>query len=214
MTAPVRALLIDIDGTLVDSNYQHVVAWYDAFHRNGYRDVTGASIHRSLGLAGPDLISHLVGNEDERLADRHDELLREMCDQIEAIPGAPELLQRAGEAGLAVVLVTSAGEQDLEWMLPLLGTGRDAVTTLITSDDIDDSKPDPQPFLVAAEKAGVPVAECVVIGDSVWDMKAAARGGFRAIGLTCGGTSAAELTDAGADEVYDGPADIELSALS
>lgn len=202
-----RGVLFDVDGTLVDSNYEHVVAWARAFTENGQPAIGSASIHRAIGLAGDELVTHLTGAPDDAIAQRHDELIAEAADRLTATPGAADLVAECRGAGLAVVLVTSGKNDDLDWMLPLVG-GRDAVDEAVTSDDVDQSKPDPQPFLVGAEKGGLQPADCVIVGDSVWDMKAAGRAGIPAIGLACGGTTAEVLRRAGAAQTYEDPADL------
>ncbi|WP_158716315.1 HAD family hydrolase [Blastococcus sp. Marseille-P5729] len=202
-----KGVLFDVDGTLVDSNYEHVVAWARAFTEAGQPGVSSASIHRAIGLPSDSLVTHLTGAPDDEVADRHDELLHEASEHITATPGAAELLQKCRGAGRTVVLVTSGKEADLDWMLPLIG-GRDAVDAIVTSDDINEGKPDPDPFEAGAKKAGLELADCVIVGDSVWDMKAAARVDVPAIGVGCGGVDAESLRKAGAVEVYDDPADL------
>lgn len=202
-----RGVLFDVDGTLVDSTYEHVVAWARAFNEAGQPGVSSASIHRAIGLPSDSLVTHLTGAPDDAVADRHDELIHEASEHITATPGAAELLQKCREAGYTVVLVTSGTQQDLDWMLPLIG-GRDAVDEIVTSDDIEEGKPDPDPFEAGASKAGLDTADCVIVGDAQWDMKAATRAGIPAIGVTCGGIDAESLRKAGAAEVYDDPADL------
>lgn len=202
-----KGVLFDVDGTLVDSSYEHVVAWARAFDEAGQPGISSASIHRAIGLPSDALVTHLTGAPDDEVADRHDQLIHEASDHITATPGAAELLTACREAGLTVVLVTSGTQDDLTWMLPLIG-GRDAVDEIVTSDDIDDGKPDPEPFEAGARKAGLDTSDCVIVGDSTWDMKAAHRGDIPAIGLTCGGIDAQSLERAGAQEVYDDPADL------
>ncbi|WP_153504533.1 HAD family hydrolase [Cumulibacter manganitolerans] len=200
-----RGLLLDVDGTLIDSNWQHALAWSQALQENGYYGIPTATVHHAIGMASDRLLTSLIGSVDDRVTDRHDELLAGMAPHVAALPGVADLLQEAAQAGFATVLVTSADEHDLEWMLPLIG-GRSAASLVVTSADVDESKPSPEPFVVALRKAGLPAQRCTVVGDSVWDMRSAVEAGVPAIGLTCGGTPAAELTEAGAAATYADPA--------
>lgn len=206
-----KAVLFDVDGTLVDSNYHHVVCWYRAFREAGHL-VTAARIHHAIGLAGDDLVKELIGTSDSSLDDRHGELLHAMSDQIGPLPGAEQLLRSCREAGLEVVLSTSAGADDLEWMLPLIG-GRENVSAVLSSSELDETKPHPLPFQAAADEAGADVNECLVIGDSVWDMRSATSGGFVAIGLTGGGTPEPDLMEAGATATFAEPKDLTVTTL-
>lgn len=198
-------MLLDVDGTLIDSNWQHALAWAQALQENGYPGIPTAAVHHAIGMASDRLLTSLIGSVDDQVTDRHDELLAQLAPHVAALPGAADLLQEARQAGFETVLVTSADEHDLEWMLPLIG-GREAVTLVVTSADVEESKPSPEPFAVALRKVGLPAASCTVVGDSVWDMRSAVEAGVAAIGLTCGGTPAAELTDAGAAATYADPA--------
>ena len=203
----VQGLLFDIDGTLIDSNWQHAVAWSRALQETAHPGIPTASVHHAIGMASDQLLTTLTGEVDDDVAERHDELLHDMAPHIVALPGAAELLDECRQAGYETVLVTSAGEEDLEWMLPLIG-GRSAVSRVITAADVEESKPSSEPFDVALRQAGLPASACVVVGDSVWDMQSAHNADIRAIGLTCGGTPSVDLFHAGAGVTFPGPADL------
>lgn len=200
-------VLFDVDGTLLDTNYLHVLAWWQAMRDAGHDDVSMAAVHRAIGIASAELVEHLLGKEDEQAVEAHSKRYEALKDQITAFPEAAELLQRCRDAGLVVVLATSGKEEDLEWMRPAIGA-EDAVSGATTSADVGSAKPAPDLLSVAVEQHGLDPRATVVVGDTVWDVESARRADLPCIALTCGGISRQELTDAGADEVYDDPADL------
>lgn len=200
-------VLLDVDGTLLDSNYQHVHAWLQAFRDAGYDAVDAASIHACIGLPSASLVERLTGGDDDRVAAGHSDRFGAAQDQVAALPGAQDLLRACRDRGASVVLTTSGSRGDLEWMLPLLG-GEKMITGVITSEDVGAGKPTPDTLDVAMERYGLDPARTVVVGDSVWDVAAAARADLPCVALRCGGTGAAELWGAGAVSVREHPADV------
>ena len=206
-----RAVLFDVDGTLVDSSYIHTVAWWQAFRQQGH-DVPMASIHRCVGMGGDRLVNSLLPSGRDKSADAvilasHAALFAASWPLLRPLRGAKELLAQCHAGGLAVALASSARKQDLRATRKALAA--DAFIHAATSaDDAADSKPAPDILVAALEAVGVEAANAVYVGDAVWDIKAAAALGIPAVGLSCGGTSAAELRDAGAAEVYEGPGDL------
>ena len=211
MTPATRpGVLYDVDGTLLDTNYLQVLAWWQAFRDTGHPDVSMADCHRAIGIASAELVGHLLGDDAPDTEDvveakgRRYEPLREL---VVAFPRVDELLAACREQGLAVVLATSGMQSDLEWMQPAIG-GEDVVDGATTSADVEAAKPAPDLLQTAVADHGLDPARTVAVGDTVWDVRAARDAGLPCIALTCGGISRAELEDAGADEVYDDPADL------
>ncbi len=197
------SVLLDVDGTLVDSNYVHVDAWALAFAENGH-PVPSWRIHRTIGMGGDRFVSELIGEAADAeigaaVRDAHDELFKRWIGDVQPLPGAHALLQALRELGLAAVLASSAGEAEVLHYLDLLDS-RNLVAAWTTADDVEHTKPEPDLIEVAIEKAGVPAV--VMVGDSVWDCRAAARAEVPTVVLLSGGISAVELLDAGAHRVY------------
>jgi HAD superfamily hydrolase (TIGR01509 family) len=204
-------VLFDVDGTLVDSAYLHTVAWWQAFRQHGH-DVPMASIHRCVGMGGDRLVDSLLpaGRDQSCDADilaSHAALFAVSWPSMRAFDGARDLLARCHGGGLAVALASSARRQDLRATRNALGA--DAYIHAATSaNDAKESKPAPDILVAALRALGVQSSDAVYVGDAVWDMKAAAALGMPAMAFSCGGTSAAELRDSGAAEVYEGPRDL------
>ena len=199
------AVLLDIDGTLVDSNYLHIDAWDRAFVMAGH-PVEMWRIHRAIGMDSGKLIERLLGEEAAEVAEavqrEHALLYSHMTDRLRVITGARELLQELSRRGHVVVLATSAPQDELEDLLDVLHVD-EAIDAVTSSEDVDAAKPDPGLIQIALERASVPARRAVMIGDSVWDIEAAARAGVASIGVRTGGYSAEELLEAGAAAVYD-----------
>jgi HAD superfamily hydrolase (TIGR01509 family) len=204
-------VLFDVDGTLVDSAYIHTLAWWQAFRQHQY-DVPMAAIHRCVGMGGDRLVDTLLPADRNREADAeiltsHAAVFAQSWPALRPFDGAKELLAQCHAGGLAVALASSARQQDLAATRKALGA--DSLIHAATSaNDAKASKPAPDILVAALEAVGVAAADAVYVGDAVWDMHAAAALGIPAIGVTSGGTSAAELREAGAAEVYAGPRDI------
>ena len=201
-----RAALVDLDGTLVDTNYHHALAWYRAFRLHGIV-LPVWKLHRAVGMGGDQLVPELVGEEaDERLGDlvRADErrLYLELIEETEPLAGARELLVELKERGHRVVLASSAPENQLDYYLDKL-QARDVVDGWTTSDDVEATKPEPDIFASALAKAGGTAEEAVALGDTFWDVEAARRLGIPTVCVMTGGWSRQELEDAGAAAVFE-----------
>ncbi|WUT00762.1 HAD family hydrolase [Streptomyces sp. NBC_00708] len=204
-----RAALFDVDGTLVDTNYLHVTAWWQAFHQAGHTVATPA-IHRAIGLGSDDLIDHLLGpgrdrDQDAGISAAHSALYATYFERLPPLDGAADLLRALAGRGWTIVLATSASGPELEALRGALDAD-DVISGTASSDDVDEGKPAPDPIRHAREIAGATSEETVYIGDSVWDMKAATRASVPAVGLLSGGIPRADLEAAGAVEIHDSPA--------
>lgn len=206
-TALEAGVLFDVDGTLLDTNYLHVLAWWQACRDAGHADVTMAQLHRAIGMASELLTEQVLGRVDDEAVEAHGKRFEELRPMVAATPGAGDLLRACAERGLTPVLATSGKQDDLDWMLPAIGGG-DAVHGTTTSEDVEQSKPAPDLLQVALDAHRLDPGRTTVVGDTVWDVRAAQRAGMPCVGLTCGGISAQELREAGAVEVYDDPADL------
>jgi HAD superfamily hydrolase (TIGR01509 family) len=208
--ADAPAVLFDVDGTLVDSNYLHVYAWTRAFEEAGVA-VESWRIHRSIGMDGDRLIQSLAGDAGEDSQQKADELhtryLKEAAPLLRALPGARELLERVSSLGLQVVLASSASEEELSMSRSVLDCD-DLISAATSSKDVETAKPDPAIVDIAMQKAGVDADRAVYVGDAVWDIIACGRIGVPAIGLLSGGVSRDELEKAGAEAVFDNPRDL------
>jgi HAD superfamily hydrolase (TIGR01509 family) len=208
-------VLFDVDGTLVDTTYLHAVAWWAALRQHEH-DVPMARIHRAIGMGSDKILDHLLGDDrdrdaDDELAAAHGALYGAWWERLRPLPGAAALLRACAERGLTVVLASSANERELAVLREVIDA-EDVITAATSAADADKGKPAPDILQAALEQSGVDPAQAVYVGDSVWDVQAAGKLGMACIGLSCGGTGAAELHEAGAVAVYDDPADL-LAAL-
>jgi HAD superfamily hydrolase (TIGR01509 family) len=208
------AFLFDLDGTLVDSVYQHVLAWKDALDREDI-ELSVWRIHRKIGMSGG-LFTNILLRETgldvteerlQRLRRWHAEAYARQAGSIRPLPGARELLQYLTDNGLPWAVATSGRMLTAAHNLAALGVDPERVP-VVTRDQVRYAKPDPDLFLAAAERLGVAMADALVIGDSIWDMLAAQRARALGVGLLSGGYGADELQGAGAFRVYDDPADL------
>jgi HAD superfamily hydrolase (TIGR01509 family) len=199
-----RAVLFDIDGTLVDSNYLHVDAWQRAFADAGAA-VDAWRTHRSIGADSGRLLEMLLGDDLERLGDtakaRHAEHYEALMPRLRRFAGARELLAELSSRGVRVVLATSAPPEEFAALRRVLDAD-DVVDAATTADDVDTAKPEPDLIGTALRRAGVAAHEAVMVGDTTWDAEAAGRAGVRTVAVLSGGVSEAELREAGAAEVY------------
>lgn len=213
-TLPGSAFLFDLDGTLVDSVYQHVLAWREALDSEGI-ELSVWRIHRKIGMSGglfANALLRATGIEIEperfeRLRRLHAEAFRKRAAEVRPLPGARELLAALDDAGIPWAVATSGRMTTARSNLEALGITSDRAP-IVTRDDVRHAKPDPDLFLAAAERLGVDVTATTVVGDSVWDMLAAQRARALGIGLLSGGYGLVELRDAGAYRVYEDPADL------
>ncbi|QQD76482.1 HAD family hydrolase [Curtobacterium sp. YC1] len=199
------AVLFDIDGTLVDSNYAHIDAWWRAFLAVG-ESVDAWRIHRAIGMDSAKLLETLLpdASDDTRATAKqfHTAYYTEQVPRLRLLPGARELLRAVAEAGHAVVLATSAPEHELAPMRELLDAG-EWVAAETSSEDVEQAKPDPGIIRVALDRAGVSADAAVMVGDAMWDVESAGRVGVTSVGVMTGGIGGDELRGAGAAEVYD-----------
>jgi HAD superfamily hydrolase (TIGR01509 family) len=205
------AALFDVDGTLVDTVYLHTVAWWEALRQHGHM-VPMNAVHRSIGMGADHLLDRLLDADrdhdgDSALSAAHDTLYAQYWTRLAPLDGAADLLRACAERGWRIVLSSSASERELRVMRDAIGAD-DVIDAATASDDVPASKPSPDMVERALERAEVPAGHAVFVGDAVWDAEAAGRAGVRRIGLLSGGISAQELTGAGAEEIYHGPADL------
>jgi HAD superfamily hydrolase (TIGR01509 family) len=207
------AFLFDLDGTLIDSVYQHVVAWREALEQVGV-SLPVWKIHRRIGMSGGLFVTALLRELDTGLDDAalsrlpalHAESYAGQYSSVRPLPGASQLLAMLDEQGVPWAIATSGGEHSARPALELLGLP--AETPLVTRDLVRYAKPDPDLFLRAAELIGVDIRDAIVVGDSVWDLMAARRARALGIGLLSGGYGREELIYSGAFRVYEDPADL------
>ncbi len=207
------AFVFDLDGTLVDSVYQHVLAWREAFQAVGI-ELAVWRIHRQIGMSGGLLLHALLReigrsvtqDEVERIQRQHAEAYARQIGSIRPLPGVRELLDTLSQHDVPFAIATSGRMESAGKALALLNL--DARVPVVTRDQVLHAKPDPDVFIAAARRLGVPVNHCVVVGDSVWDMLAARRAWALGVGLLSGGYGQDELERAGAYRVYQDPADL------
>jgi HAD superfamily hydrolase (TIGR01509 family) len=210
---PAPSFVFDLDGTLVDSVYQHVLAWREALEREGI-SLAVWRIHRRIGMSGGLLVNALLREtglpvtreQTTRLRTFHAEAYARLVGQVRPLPGARELLDHLTRAGVPWAIATSGWMESARPALDLLGVGREM--PVITREQVLRAKPDPDLFLAAAARLGVPIEASVVVGDSVWDLLAARRARALGVGLLSGGYGDDELSRAGAYRVYQDPADL------
>ncbi|MGH7734345.1 MAG: HAD family hydrolase, partial [Gemmatimonadales bacterium] len=195
-----------MDGTLLDTNYLHVTAWWDAFRERGH-DVACADIHRAIGLSSDDLITRVLGQPDPSVSSAHSRYIAPYLGRMRPLAGAAELLRATGRLGLNVVLATSAKDEEMDLMLDALGA-RDAVDTVVSSGDVKQAKPDPEIVNQALADSGTDPERAVMVGDTIWDVLAARRAVLPCVGLLSGGISEEELRGAGAAETFKNPAEL------
>lgn len=199
------AVLFDIDGTLVDSNYLHAYAWQRAFAEVDL-PVESWRVHRLIGMDGSTLVQTLSGDAGEdtqsRAKDLHSQYYKQTAPLLRRLPGARELLGAINELGLKVVLATSAPEDELAILREVLDCD-DLVSAVTSSADVDTAKPQPDIVEIALDRAGVDAANAVFVGDAVWDVEACQRAGVRTIAVLSGGVSQCELENAGAERVFE-----------
>jgi HAD superfamily hydrolase (TIGR01509 family) len=197
--------VLDIDGTLVDTNYHHAVAWFRAFRQHGFV-LPLWRIHRHIGMGGDQLVAALAGEgfdatQGDAVRAAETVLYQELIHEVQPLEGARKLIEDLKGNGHTVVLASSAKTEELEHYLTLLDA-RTLADDWTDSSDVEQTKPEPDLLLAALEKVGARAKDAVMIGDSVWDCRAAKRARVRSVGVLTGGFSEQELTEAGASAVY------------
>jgi HAD superfamily hydrolase (TIGR01509 family) len=199
-----RAVLLDVDGTLIDANYQHALAWYRAFRANGLV-MPIWRIHRHVGMGGDQLVPALIGEEaaaekGEDIRETRKEIYEELIEEVAPLDGAHELIADLKECGRTTVLASSAPKKEIDHYLDLL-EARDLADGWTTDDDVEATKPEPD--LVRAALVMARTHEAVLVGDTPWDIESARKSGIETITVITGGYSEQELRDAGAVGVYE-----------
>jgi HAD superfamily hydrolase (TIGR01509 family) len=212
----VRALIFDLDGTLIDTVYAHVFAWQRALAEAGL-PVDGWRIHRRIGMSGGlftralarELGRPLDDGEINAIQDRHGQLFRELLPERRPLPGSVDLIRHLGELGVPYGIATSGRRPEIDASLDALGIGPGV--TVVDRGEVMRAKPEPDLFLACQERMGVEIRDVTVVGDAVWDLLAARRAGMLSVGLLTGGYGEDELAQAGAFRVYRDPAELDAS---
>jgi HAD superfamily hydrolase (TIGR01509 family) len=214
MSVPPNAFLFDLDGTLIDSVYQHVLAWHQALQAENIR-LSIWRIHRKIGMSGGLFADQLLREIKEdvppttikRLTEQHAQAYQKLSGSVVPLPGAQALLAGLSEANIPWAIATSGRLQTAAPNLEALGVDPKH-SVVVTRDQVRFAKPDPDLFIEAARQLGVPIERSIVVGDSIWDMLAAARCRALGVGLLSGGYGLEELQNSGALRVYEDPADL------
>ena len=207
------ALLFDLDGTLVDNVYEHVLAWREAFEKAGI-ELAVWRIHRQIGMSGGLFVQALIretgrqvsAEEARRIQGHHKRAYKRLVHQVRPLRGAQKLLAYLARMKVPHAIATSGHMETAQHTLKILGVG--SKVPIVTRDQVQHAKPDPDLFLAAAERLSCPITNCIVVGDSVWDLLAARRARALGVGLLSGGYGEDELVRAGAYRVYQDPADL------
>jgi HAD superfamily hydrolase (TIGR01509 family) len=204
-------VLFDVDGTLVDTTYLHAVCWGEALRQHGH-DIPMADVHHAIGMSGDKMLDRFLGEDRDRdegdaIDTAHLTLYKQHWGRLRPLPGAADLLRACAEHGLDVVLASSASDEELEALCSAIDAD-DAITAATSASDAGEGKPAPDIVQTALKKAGLDADRVVFVGDAVWDGHAAGRSHVRFVGVTCGGTPAADLREAGAVQVWRDPAEL------
>jgi len=200
MTDSPAAVLFDVDGTLLDTNYLHVIAWWESFMARGH-EVSCFDIHRAIGRGSSDLVEALLGEADEEVASGHEQRWGELRPRMIPFHGAADLARACAARGLRVVLATSGTPEDVEDFRAKLGID-DVVHAVVNSGDVENSKPAPDIVLAALEAAGVSADRAVMVGDTVYDVRAARAAGVDCISVLAGGIGEHELRQEDPAAIY------------
>ena len=200
------SVLVDVDGTLVDTNWFHAVAWWRAFREIG-EAVPMSRIHPLIGMGSDQLVHRLLGRESEEASRAHSRHYEPFKDEITAFPRAAELLDELSRRGVRVVLATSSDEEDLARLREAVGAD-DAVDAAISKGDVEHSKPSPDIFEAAMKRFDLDPARTLVIGDTPWDVEAARKLDLRTVGVLTGGATREQLEEAGAVAVHEDVGDL------
>jgi len=207
MTSTRPAVLFDLDGTLLDTNYFHSVSWWYALREAG-EDIAMARIHPLIGMGSDQLLTELLGEEREGLIDLHSKYYKPYKKDLHAFPGAADLLGAVAGRGVQVVLATSSEEEDLGELLAALDAEDGVIEEIVHGDMVGASKPAPDIFAVALDRLDLDPERTMVVGDTRWDIEAAAKCGLDVVTVLTGGSSRRDLTDAGAVAVYEDAAEL------
>ena len=211
-----RALIFDLDGTLVDTVYAHIFAWQKALAEGGM-PLEGWRFHRKIGMSGGlftravarELGREISSDEEKSLQRRHGELFIQLLPERRPLPGAIDLIKFLYSNNIIFGIATSGNRPEIDASLDVLGISQD--TVIVERGNVARAKPEPDLFLACQQRLGVSVSECYVVGDAVWDLLAARRAGMLSIGLLSGGYGEDELSQAGAFRVYRDPAELHRS---
>lgn len=196
------AVIFDVDGTLVDTNYLHTLAWARAFREAG-ETVSMSAIHRLIGMGSDQLVEELIGHESDQASEGHSRHFKALMEEIQAFPSAAEILAEVHRRGAKVVLASSASDHELDAMVNAVQPPEGCVDHVVKKDDVEESKPAPDIFGVALDAVEMEPERVLVVGDTVWDVKAAAKCGLRVVAVLTGGIGRGDLEDAGAIAVYE-----------
>lgn len=200
------SILVDVDGTLVDTNYFHTVAWWRAFQDIG-EDVPMSTIHPLIGMGSDQLVEAALGRESQEASDGHSKHYEAFKDEIKAFPKAAHFLTQLARRGAQVILATSSDEEDLERLREAIGAD-DAIDGAISNGDVEQSKPAPDIFEAALKKFELDPARTLVVGDTIWDIDAASKLDVGVVGVLTGGATREQLEEAGAVAVYEDVAEL------
>ncbi|HEX6601509.1 MAG TPA: HAD family hydrolase [Solirubrobacterales bacterium] len=208
--------ILDVDGTLVDTNYHHALAWHRALHAHGHQ-VQMWKVHRHIGMGGDQILDALIGEraaaeQGDAIREAEADAYKELIGEVEPMEGARELIEKLKQEGSTVILASSAKQEEVDHYLDLL-EARELIDDWTTSADVESTKPDPDLVNAALQKAGNGEAS-VMVGDSVWDVKAAKAAGVPTLAVLTGGFSEAELREAGASQVVESIADLRFDRTS
>ncbi len=206
MTDSRPAILFDVDGTLVDTNWFHTVSWWRAFRDVG-EEVSMSRIHPLIGMGSDQLVKRLIGHDSAEATEAHSKRYEPFKDEIAAFPGAADLLKEVAKRGALVVLATSSNEEDVERLQEAVGAGA-AVDHVISKGDVEASKPAPDIFEAALDQMDLDPDRTMVVGDTAWDVRAAKKLGLATVGVLTGGATREQLTDEGAVAVYEDVAEL------
>ncbi len=200
MTDSAAAVVFDVDGTLLDTNYLHVIAWWESFLAEGH-EVSCFDIHRTIGRSSEELVEVLIGRADDKVVEGHSQRWAPLRQRMIPFSGAADLVRACAERGLKVVWATSGSPEDVEDFTAKLACD-DAVTAIVNSSDVEDSKPAPDIVLAALDAVGVAPERAVMIGDTVYDVRAARAAGVQSIAVLGGGIGETELRQEQPTAVY------------
>ncbi len=207
MSSPRPAVLFDVDGTLLDTNYFHTVSWWYALREAG-EDIPMSRIHPLIGMGSDQLLQDLLGEEREGLSDVHAKYYKPYKQDLHAFPQAPDVLAAVAERGVQVVLATSSKEEDIEQLMEALGAEDDVISEIVHGDMVRSSKPAPDIFAVALEHLDVDPDRTIVVGDTPWDIEAAGKLGVKVVAVLTGGHTRRVLEEKGAVAVYEDVAEL------